>query len=206
MKKLLLGLVLLIGLCAHSGFNDVVPVRVSTANPGTIGVYQAAGDIIIYNQPAKNAKIIQTIDWGSVVPEMFVVYIGSKGLAFFPVTDEKDGWLEIIYDSLTGDKGWIVKNDPDRFLSWLSFYNIYGKKYGLQLLGGVPETTKNLYSAPDEFSKVVGRIPQPQKINLTAIRGNWALVSVYDIDKVPKTGYIRWRADNGVKYLFPALQ
>jgi hypothetical protein len=114
--------------------------------------------------------------------------------------------LEVIIDNANGTKGWIKKNDPDKFLSWLNFYNIYGKKYGLYLMNGVPETAKNLYSAPDEFSKVVGRINQPQKINLTAMRGNWALVSVYDADKTPKTGFVRWRADTGVKYLFPALQ
>ena len=46
----------------------------------------------------------------------------------------------------------------------------------------------------------------PKKINLTAIKGNWALVSVSDLDKIPKTGYIRWRSDNGMKYYFPAMK
>ena len=46
----------------------------------------------------------------------------------------------------------------------------------------------------------------PQKINLTAIKGNWALVSVFDIDRTPKTGYVRWRSPNGVKYYFPAMK
>ena len=46
----------------------------------------------------------------------------------------------------------------------------------------------------------------PQKINLNVIRGNWALVSVMDLDKIPKTGYIRWRSDDGVRYFFPAVK
>ena len=45
-----------------------------------------------------------------------------------------------------------------------------------------------------------------KKINLTAIKGNWALVSVYDIDKTPKTGYLRWRSDEGVIYAFPNIK
>ena len=46
----------------------------------------------------------------------------------------------------------------------------------------------------------------PQKINLNVIRGNWALVSVFDLDKTPKTGYVRWRSDNGVRYFFPDIK
>ena len=52
----------------------------------------------------------------------------------------------------------------------------------------------------------IAAINLPQKINLTAIKGNWALVSVFDIDKVPKTGYVRWRSDEGVRYYFPAIK
>jgi hypothetical protein len=46
----------------------------------------------------------------------------------------------------------------------------------------------------------------PQKINVTAIKGNWALVSVFDIDRTPKTGYVRWKSQEGVKYYFPAMK
>jgi hypothetical protein len=203
MKKILLILVLLAG-CAGFALENIVPSRVNSMSLETIGVYQPSGAVTIYKKP--NAQVIRTIDWNNFSSDMFVIYIPSKGLAFLAVEDEIEGWFEVVYDNLTGEKGWIKKDDPNKFISWLTFYNIYGKKYGLNLLSGVPDAVKNLYSAPDEFSQVTGRINQPQKINLTVIRGNWALVSVYDLDKVPKTGYIRWRADNGVKYLFPAIE
>ena len=45
-----------------------------------------------------------------------------------------------------------------------------------------------------------------KQIKLTAIRGNWALVSVFDIDKTPKTGYIKWRSDSGIIYAFPNIK
>ena len=45
-----------------------------------------------------------------------------------------------------------------------------------------------------------------KQIKLTAVRGNWALVSVFDIDKTPKTGYMRWRSDEGVIYAFPNIK
>ena len=38
------------------------------------------------------------------------------------------------------------------------------------------------------------------------MRGNWALVSVADIDQVPKTGYMRWRGDDGKIYAFPNIK
>ena len=46
----------------------------------------------------------------------------------------------------------------------------------------------------------------PQQIKLVVLRGNWALVSVLDMDKTPKTGYIRWRSDDGVRYFFPVMK
>ena len=65
---------------------------------------------------------------------------------------------------------------------------------------------KDLHTSTDDKSQIVGTINMPQKINLNVMRGNWALVSVMDIDRTPKTGYVRWRSDNGVKYYFPAIK
>ena len=39
-----------------------------------------------------------------------------------------------------------------------------------------------------------------EKIKLTVIRGNWALVSVQDLEEVPKTGYLKWREKDGTIY------
>ena len=46
----------------------------------------------------------------------------------------------------------------------------------------------------------------PQKIKLTALRGNWALVSVLDMDKTPKTGFLKWRSADGEIYAFPEIK
>mgnify|MGYP000230687296 FL=1 len=86
------------------------------------------------------------------------------------------------------------------------FYNMYGRKYGLNLLKEAPAEAKDLHVSTDDKSQIVATINMPQKINLNVIRGNWALVSVMDIDRTPKTGYVRWRSDNGVKYYFPAIK
>ena len=83
---------------------------------------------------------------------------------------------------------------------------MYGKKYGLKFLNGTPEQIKNIHGSPDETSKVITTINYPRNINLSIIRGNWMLVTVLDVDKTPKTGFIRWRGEDGVKYLFPAIR
>jgi hypothetical protein len=184
---------------------DVIPSHVSASNPDTLGLYQLSGEAALYKKPDEKSQVIDTLSINNTAPDAFVVHIPAKDLAFLAVSDETEDWLQIIYNNNTGAKGWIKKDDPYKFLSWVNFFNTYGKKYGLVILNSAPAEVNNLYSAPDEFSQVLGRINHPQKINLNAIRGNWALVSVYDLDKVPKTGFIRWRADNGVKYLFPAL-
>ena len=115
-------------------------------------------------------------------------------------------WVEVIYNNLTGDKGWIKKDDPYKFSTWINFYNMYGKKYGLYILKGSPESIKLMKSGTDNQSQTVATMNLPSKINLNAIRGNWALVSVLDLDKSPKTGYIEWRSPDGVKYLFPDIK
>ena len=135
---------------------------------------------------------------------MFSVLINEKKLGFLYVTDISDeGWVEIIYDKRTGAKGWVQTVDQMQFLPWRIFYSLYGKKYGLRLLKDVPDDIEVLKSKPEDLSQIVAKINYVKKIKLIAIRGNWALVSVMDLDKIPKTGYIKWRETDGSIYIFP---
>ena len=215
MKKFLLILALMLlmpvnALCA----DNVVPQYVSIEQTNTLGLYQAPSEIVLYKDPSESASIVHSISWigEKIFPEsvkaqdLFVVLIPSKNLGLLAVTDETEDWVQVIYNNSTGAKGWIKKDDPYRFMSWIMFYNMYGKKYGLNLLKEAPAEAKDLHTSTEDKSQIVATINMPQKINLTAIRGNWALVSVFDIDRTPKTGYVRWRSDNGVKYYFPAIK
>ena len=83
---------------------------------------------------------------------------------------------------------------------------MYGRKYGLYILHGAPENVNYLHGAPEDTSKMISTINKPKIINLNVIRGNWMLVTVVDADRTPKTGYIRWRNDDGAKYVFPKLK
>ena len=88
----------------------------------------------------------------------------------------------------------------------MNFYSMYGRKYGLTILKGAPESVNNMYGSTDDSAKVISTINKPDIINLNVIRGNWMLVTVVDVDRTPKTGYIRWRSDDGIKYLFPKFE
>ena len=209
---LLIGIILfgtMRGLCS-----DIVPEYVSIKYNNTLGLYQAPNEIVLYKEPDEASAIVHSISWigEKIFPDtvkaqdLFVVQLPLKNLGFLAVYDETEDWVEVIYNNATGAKGWMKKDDPYKFMSWIMFYNMYGRKYGLSLLKEAPESAKDIHISPDDKSKTIGTINMPQKINLTAIRGNWALVSVFDIDRTPKTGYIRWRSDEGVKYYFPAVK
>lgn len=212
-KKIIMA-VLTLMLAIPAFCADVVPVYTTNLNAKTFGVFQVDKLIELHKEPDENSKIVKTISWtkDKIMPEdveankVFVVFIPSKELALMAVSDEVEGWVEVIYNSKTGAKGWVKKDDPYKFMTWVNFYNSYGKKYGLYILKGAPEITNDLHSATEETSQVVARLNYPERINLNVIRGNWALVSVVDLDRKPKTGYLRWRSDDGIKYLFPAVK
>ena len=214
MKKIFITLLLLILTAIPTLAEKVMPEKTNIKNTRTIGVYQVSNDIVLYKDTDEKSEIITTIKWNKneILPETltfrdaFIVFIPNKSLALMEVSDETEEWVEVIYNNTTGEKGWLKKDDPYKFSTWTTFYNMYGKKYGLYILKGAPDCVKTMKSATDKQSQTVATMNLPTKINLNIIRGNWALVSVMDMDKAPKTGYIRWRGDDGVKYLFPDIK
>ena len=214
MKKLFI-LILMAFLSANiAKSKDIMPVRPNINQVNSIGLYQIGDDVKIFKEPNEDSQILYRVRWScdEFFPDeigfekFFVVFLPKKSLELSAVTDMTEEWLEIIYDNSTGKTGWIKMDDPYKFMTWINFYNIYGKKYGLKLLKSSPEWCKDIKAAPEDNAKTISTINQPQKINLNVIRGNWALVSVMDLDKTPKTGYIRWRSDNGVRYFFPDVK
>ena len=208
MKKLLLIICMMFILPV---FADVMPFYVNSIPKDAIGMYQTGENITIYSEPEANSKAIKNVEF-SYKPEtmpdgMFAVLLNEKKLGFLYVSDiGDDGWVEVIYDRHTGARGWVLTEDKFQFLPWLSFYNMYGRKYGLRLFKDTPDKIKVLRAKSEETSQNVDKLNYVKQIKLTAIRGNWALVSVFDIDKTPKTGFLRWRSDEGVIYAFPNIK
>ncbi len=217
MKKIIVSI--LFALIAGFGINetyakDVLPIRPNIVSVRTVGLYQVGNDVTIYKEPHDDAMILYRVRWNDeeFFPEtigaerFFTVLLPQKKLALVEVVDVTDDWVEIVYNNATGQTGWIKKDDPYKFMTWINFYNSYGKKYGLRLLKSAPECAKEIKTSTENDAKTLSTINMPQKINLSIIRGNWALVSVMDLDRTPKTGYVRWRSDDGVRYYFPEVK
>ena len=208
MKKIILTICMMLILPV---FADVMPFYMNSIPKDAIGMYQTGESITILSEPEANSKTIKNINF-SYKPEsmpdgMFAFLQNEKKLGFLYVSDiGDDGWVEVIYDRHSGARGWVLTEDRFQFLPWLSFYNMYGRKYGLRLLKDAPDEVEVLHAKSEDLSQNIGKLNYVKQIKLTAIRGNWALVSVFDIDKTPKTGYLRWRSNEGVIYAFPDMK
>lgn len=195
---------------------DVMPYYVSNINSNTIGVYQASNNIKIYKAPNENSALLFDITWDNKsfncpdisASNLFVVFLPKKDLAFLPVVDENDGedWVQVLYNQNGYKVGWIKKDDDFRFMNWRTFFNLYGRKYGLYYMKDAPEESKIIYGSTAEDAKQISKITLPQEIKLTTVSGNWLLMMVFDIDKYQKIGWIKWRNLSGEIYLFPAIK
>ncbi len=214
MKKIFLSVIMALVVALGCYAKDIIPVQTSLDNVRTVGLYQVKDDITIYKFPQEDAQILYRVRWNSEeffpksigANNFFALFLNKKDLAYVNVVDIVDGWVEIVYDNSKGLTGWIKEDDPYKFMTWTNFYTTYGKKYGLNLLKGTPLNCKDIKGSPDDMAQTIATMNMPQKIHLNLIKGNYALVSVMDLDRTPKTGYIRWRSDNGVRYFFPAIK
>ena len=208
MKKFLIILCLFLMMPVWA---DTMPFYMNSIPKNAIGMYQTGENITLYSHPEVNSAVIKKLDFSynpETMPDnVFAVLLNEKKLGFLYVSDiGDDGWVEVIYDKITGAKGWVQTEDRFQFLPWLSFYNMYGRKYGLRILKDAPDEIETLHAKSEDLSQNVATLRFVKQIKLTVIRGNWALVSVVDIYKTPKTGYMKWRGTDGTIYAFPNIK
>lgn len=208
MKKFFIIICMLLVLPA---FADTQPYYMNNIPKAAIGLYQTSDTLTIYSEPDSNSKVIRTIDFSynpETMPDgIFALLLNEKKLGFLYVSDlGDDNWVEVIYDKNKGLKGWVQTEDRFQFLPWISFYNMYGRKYGLRMLKDTPDEVEVLRAKSEDLSQCIGKMNYVKQIKVTAIRGNWALVSVYDLDKLPKTGFLKWRSADGDIYAFPNIK
>lgn len=196
---------------------DVMPYYINNINSSSIGVYQATNSFNVYALPSVNSQILFNVSWkGSeyicekcAASNLFVVFMPKKDLAFLTVVDENDDetWLQISYNQNGLKTGWIKKDDDFRFMNWRTFFNMYGRKYGLYYLKDAPSSTKIMYTSNDEDNqKPLAMVTMPQIFKMQSLSGNWMLAIAYDIDRTQKIGWLRWRSLSGEIYLFPNIK
>ena len=192
-------------------FADTMPFYMNSIPKTAMGLYQTDKEINLYSHPDSNSDLIKKMEFSynpeSMPDGVFALLINEKQLGFLYVTDIGDeDWVEVIYDKYTGAKGWVQIADRMQFLPWRNFYNLYGRKYGLRFLQDAPKDLEVLRAKPEDVSQIVSKINFVKQIKLTVVRGNWALVSVKDLDETPKTGYMKWRDADGTIYAFPNVK
>lgn len=212
MKKIILSLLCLV-IFTLSASANIVPAKVSDIPLGTVGVYQPTTSLNIYSKADKNSKMIYNKTWNylnvettSYADNLFSVLLPKKELSFVYATDMDEDFVQVIYNKQNKALGWVYKEDSFQFLPWITFYNMYGRKYGLRILKESPNSIMDLHSKSDKNSQTIDKLNRPREIRLTAIQGNWALVTALDIEGIAKTGYIQWRGENGELFLFPNLK
>ena len=208
MKKILIFLTMMLVLPV---FADTMPYYVKSVPKKAIGMYQTGDSLTVYTAPdaesAVKKKFEFTYNSETMPDEVFGLLLNDRKLGLIYVTDiGDDNWVEVLYNKKLGEKGWVQAEDKFQFLPWINFYNMYGRKYGLRLFKDAPEETEILHSRSEDNSQGVAKLNYVKKIKLTSIRGNWALVSVYDLDKTPKMGFMRWRSNDGEIYAFPNIK
>ncbi len=192
-------------------FADTMPFYTNAVPKNALGVFQTGDSLKIYSQPDANSKIIKELTFSydqKTMPEgVFALLLNERKLGFLYVSDiGDDNWVEVIYDKRTGAKGWVLSEDKFQFLPWRNFYNMYGRKYGLRMFKDAPDEVDVLHSKAEDTAQSVAKLNYVKTIKLAKISGNWALVSVLDLDKVPKMGFMRWRGDDGTLYAFPNIK
>lgn len=215
LKKILLICALLLFIILPASA-DVMPYYANSINSNSIGVYQASNNIKVYKEPNENSELLLNINWDKTTfnspdvsaSNLFVVFLPKKDLAFLTVVDENDGedWMQISYNKNGLKTGWVKKEDDFRFMNWRTFFNLYGRKYGLYYMKDAPEEAKLIYSSAEDGSKQLDKITYPQYIKLTSVSGNWLLIIAFDVDKYEKIGWLKWRTLSGDIYLFPNIK
>ena len=192
-------------------FADTMPYYTNAIPKGVLGVFQTGEKLTVYSHPDTNSVILKEFEF-TYNPEkmpdgVFALLLNERKLGLLYVSDiGDDNWVEVIYDKRRGSKGWVMTEDKFQFLPWINFYNMYGRKYGLRLFKDAPDEVDVLHSKADDTAQSVAKINYVKSIKLTKLSGNWALVSVLDLDKIPKMGFMRWRSDSGVIYAFPNIK
>ncbi len=216
MKSFLLRIVFIISLFLQTpALADVMPLYSGAINKETIGFLQVPKKFNIYAYPRLDATVldvatVERFDISfkkySIDPqEMYVVQLGDKGYEFCMVVDVQDDWYKILYDKTNNKFGWVKPQSNSDFYSLREFYSLYGKKDGLYYMKNVDYRKRGVYSGAYQASQKIDGLTLVKSIKLHKISGNWALVTIVDIDSKPKIGYIRWREDDGTILLFPKL-
>ena len=212
MKKLVIILILL--FFSLPVFADYMPAYVNKNLFLGDGFITSKEEIKIYKEKDLNSQVIGFIKGGNVIinrkkltPEnVFISSVESKNLHLIAVDNNDDEWFYACVNQKNKTFGYIKKEDYIDYFSVIDFYNFFGRKNGLYIFRNVPEKYKKLYAKPDIESNAIDSFLYPKYVSAWLIAREWMLVKVVTYDGNTKTGWFRWRGDNGEVFIFPYLK
>lgn len=217
-KKLLLSLVVF-AMTMGFAFADKIPTSSKSIRHYGIGVLKIDEDFDVYSEPDEEAKKLKHFDIpdknykSAIVQDTrnsinpFIVDIPSQQEFFATIYEYPEkNWVQIYYNQNGKEVGWVKLPDKSDFLTWKEFMLKYGKKNGLVLMRDISSKEFKLYSQDSEDAQIVEDFTYPEYIALRMIRGNWMLITVVDTGSVYKTGWFRWRCDDGKLRVFPKMK
>ncbi|MBR1976710.1 hypothetical protein IKA15_00350 [bacterium] len=177
-----------------------------------IGVVQVPGEILVHREPNVFSEIIFEIktegnkilcDSKECENSPFVAFYPEKKYAFLVAEDEQEGWAQVYCNQPDSSFGWVKLNEDTIFYTWAKFLNLFGRRHGLYLFKDVKKKDKILFAQPFSGSQSVDKFEYPKHISPWYVSGNFVMVKLLNYDNVQKTGWLRWRTDNGELMLFP---
>ena len=196
---------------------SIMPTYTSTVPKNVYGFLQVEKSFNIYEKPDVNSALTESIKWTPAEVELnnktkidpaetFAVLVPVSNYAFCYVLDEDNGWYQILYDKEHNKTGWVKPKKKEDFWTLKDFYTYFGKENSLYYLRDASKKLRTLKSAPADDAQSLQGFNITRNIKLILIKGNWALVSIVELESsVPKTGYIKWRGNDGSLYLFPKM-
>lgn len=179
-----------------------------------IGAVFLQGENKIYKNPSAESETVGSLSYGKLIlndvsaqkeEETFLVSLPSKNLFVLPVKSDNDEWFCVCYNQKLRLFGWIKKTENTDYMSWEDFFNVYGRKYGIYIFRNVGDKNKMLYSSSDNNSNVVDKFFFAKHVSLWLIENDWMLVKITTYDGLTKTGWFRWRLDDGTFLAFPLM-
>jgi hypothetical protein len=216
MRKLFF-ILLSVFFLTQTAFANIMPRYTTSVNYYGIGILRVSNLTKIYEKQDENSDIIQKIYWdngknfktsdGTKPEDTFIAYIPTSNYAFLSVEDENENWVLVYYNQKTGKTGWVKKDAAiNEFYTWADFINTYGRKNGIYAFKDTPREERVLYGTAQEDAQIVDNWEIAKHINPWYINGNWVMVKVLDYDNAQKTGYLKWRTNEGKLLIFVDLK
>lgn len=195
-----------------AAFADFMPTYTNSINHYGIGAARITNYIVIYEKPDLNSNVTERIYWnnaGNFITEnkenrdpndVFIIYLPNENKVFLSADDETEEWIRVCYNQKAGYLGWIKKENGKHGAKFYLYKDLifeYGKKYGFYTFRNLPKDLKALRSAPSNDAKVIDNFNYPKYITPWLIQGNWILAKVTTVDNQTKTGWFKWRSEDG---------